>query len=269
MNRSRHLRGVEFLLLQHLLDVAGQIVHAEVADGDSKVVAGDVLQFVGFVEDDSSAVGEDSGVGRALGLEFDGEIGEKQVVIDDDDVALGRATPHLGDEAAVVVFTFLAEAGVGAGIELVPNGAGLGQFGEFGAVSGLRCLLPGGDGAVVLDLFESAEDGLVCEIDEFLAAEIVVASLHVTDAEFAVAFGKQRAFEGGDVFEEKLLLQVFCAGGDDDAFARPDDGQQISQRFAGAGAGFDDQVTLLFERFFDGLSHLQLAAAKFIGGVRF
>jgi hypothetical protein len=44
---------------------------------------------VGFVEDHGSAVGKDAGIGRAFGFEFDGEVGEKQMVIDDDDVALG------------------------------------------------------------------------------------------------------------------------------------------------------------------------------------
>src|SRR5208282_360062 len=117
------------------------------------------------------------------------------MMIDDDDVALGRATAHLGDEAAVVLLAFLAEAGVGAGIELVPEGACLGQFGEFGAISGLRRLLPGGDSAVVFDFFQSAEHGLIGEIDELFAAQIIVASLHVADAELAVAFGEERALE--------------------------------------------------------------------------
>jgi hypothetical protein len=53
----------------------------------------------------------------------------------------------------------------------VPEGAGLGQFGEFGAVAGLRRFLPGGDGAVVLDLFQSAEHGLVGEVEKLFAAQ--------------------------------------------------------------------------------------------------
>ena len=68
------------------------------------------------------------------------------MMVDDDDVAFGGAAAHLGDEAAVVFFAFLAETGIGAGVELVPKRARLGQFGEFGAVSGLRSFFPGGDG---------------------------------------------------------------------------------------------------------------------------
>src|SRR5580692_3203037 len=103
------------------------------------------------------------------------------MMIDDDDVALGGATAHLGNEAAIIFFAFLAETGIGAR---------LGQFGEFGAVPGLRCFLPGGDGAIVFDLFESAEHGLIGEIDELFAAKIIVASFHVADAELAISVGK-------------------------------------------------------------------------------
>src|ERR1035441_4524662 len=104
------------------------------------------------------------------------------MVIDDDDVALSRAPPHLGDEAAAVFLAFLAETSIGPRVEFVPKSAGLGQFREFRAVAGLRCLLPRGDSAVVLNLFQPAEHGLVGEVDKFLAAKIVVTPLHVTDA---------------------------------------------------------------------------------------
>ena len=119
-----------------MFDVARQFVHAQVADGNSEVVAGDVFQFVRLVEDHRAALGKHAGVGRAFGFEFDGEVGEEQMMVDDDDVALGRAAAHLGDEATVVLFAFLAETGVGARVEFVPESAGLGQFGEFGAIAG-------------------------------------------------------------------------------------------------------------------------------------
>ena len=72
LNRSRHLRRVEFLALQQVLDVTGEFVHPKVADGNAEVVAGNVFQFVRFVEDHRAAVGENAGVGRALGFELDG-----------------------------------------------------------------------------------------------------------------------------------------------------------------------------------------------------
>ncbi len=78
------------------------------------------------------------------------------MVIDDDDVALHRAAVHFGDEAFVEGTAFLAEAGVGTRVQLVPEHAGLGQRGQFGAVAGMGDFLPGGDGAVVLNLLQAA-----------------------------------------------------------------------------------------------------------------
>ena len=225
------------------------------------------FEFVRLVEDDRSAIGKHAGVGSAFGFELDGEVSEKQMVVDDDNVALGRAPPHFGDEAAVVFLTFLAEASVGPGVELRPESARLRR--EFGAIAGLGCFLPGGNGAVVLNLFQPAEHGLVGEVDQFFAAEIIVAALHVADAQFAVAIRKEGKFKRGNVFVEKLFLQIFGACGNDDALAGTDHGQQVSKCFAGTCAGFDDQVTPLFQRFFDSLSHFQLTAPKLIGGVGF
>ena len=131
----------------------------------------------------------------------------------------------------------------------------------------LRHLLPGGDGAVVLDLLQSAEHGLVGEVVELLAAQIVVAPLHVADVQLAFAVGKKRLFEKRDIFMEELFLQILGAGGNDDPLAGTNDGHQVGQRLARASAGFDDQVTLFFQRLLDGLRHLQLSAAKFVGGM--
>ena len=51
----------------------------------------------------------------------DGEVGEEEMVVDDDDVGLEGAAAHLGDEAAAVVGAGGAEAGIGAGVEFVPR----------------------------------------------------------------------------------------------------------------------------------------------------
>ena len=187
------------------------------------------------------------------------------MMVDDDDVALHRLAMHFGDEAAVPGAAFLSQAGVGAGVNLVPERAGFGKRCQFGAVAGIRHLLPGGDGAVVLDLLQSAEHGLIGEVIELLAAQIVVAALHVTDFELAFAVGKKRLFEKRDILVEELFLQILGSGGNDDALAGTNDGHQVSQRFARSGAGFDDQVTLFFQRLLDGLRHLQLSPAKFVG----
>ena len=129
----------------------------------------------------------------------------------------------------------------------------------------LRDFLPGGDGAVVLDLLQSAEHRLIGQVIELLAAQIVVAPLHVTGVQLAFAAGKKRLLEKRDIFVEELFLQILGSGGNDDALAGANDGHQVGQRLARAGAGFNDQVTLFFERLFDRLRHLQLSAAKLVG----
>src|SRR5574337_453759 len=75
--------------------------------------------------------------------------------------------------------------------------------------------------------------------------------------------------EKGNVFEEKLFLEVLGAGGNDHALARADRGQQVGKSFSGSRTGLDHEVTLLLDRLLDGLRHLQLAAAELVGRMRF
>src|SRR5580658_640199 len=121
----------------------------------------------------------------------------------------------------------------------------------------------------MIDLFESAQHRIAGEIVELLAAQIIVASLHVADVELAFAIGEKRLLEERNIFMKKLLLQIFRACRDDDALAGADDRQQIGERLAGAGSRLDDQVAPFLECLFDGLRHLQLAAAKLVGGMSF
>ena len=89
-----------------------------------------------LVKNHGPDVGQDSGISSVLGLLLNRKIGKKKMMIDDDDVALGGAAVHLGDKAFLPGAAFLAQAGVGAGVEFVPESAGLGQGREFSAVAG-------------------------------------------------------------------------------------------------------------------------------------
>jgi hypothetical protein len=108
--------------------------------------------------------------------------------------------------------------------------------------------------------FEAGEDGMARQADELVAAEVVGAAFHVADAQVA-----QERFEKGQVAEKELILQGFGAGGDDDPVAGAEGGKEVGEGFAGAGAGFDDQVALLCKGALDGLGHLELAGAVFVG----
>ena len=196
------------------VNIAGQFFEADIRDGETEVGGRDFFKFVGFVEDHGGGFGQDAGVGRSGGLLLDGEVGEEQVVVDDDDVGLECAAAHLGDEAAAVVGTGCAEAGVAAGVELVPESAGLGQSRKFGAVAGFGGLFPLGDLAVLVDLFKAGKDRLVAQSNELVAAEVVGAAFHVADAEVA-----EQSLEKRNVAKIELVLQRLGAGGDDDALA--------------------------------------------------
>ena len=175
--------GDDFFFADGDFKIAQEIFDLEVGDGDAEVAGGNVFELVRFVEDDAGGGGQDSGVGSFFGGEFDREIGEEEMVVDDDDVALGGFAAHGGDEAALELRALAADAVLGAGVELAPERAGLGQGGEFGAVAGAGFLVPVEQGAELVDLIEAVEDGLAGEVVELFAAEIVLAALHVADLE--------------------------------------------------------------------------------------
>ncbi len=164
-------------------EIAQEVFDLEVGDRDAEVAGGNVFELVSFVEDDAGGRGQDSGVGSFLGGELDREVGEEEMVVDDDDVALGGLAAHGGDEAALELGALAADAVLGAGVELAPERAGLGKGGEFGAVAGVGFLVPVEQGAELVDLIEAVEDGLAGEVVELFAAEIVLTALHVADLE--------------------------------------------------------------------------------------
>ena len=221
---------------------------------------GDLFKLVRLVEDDGGSFGENAGVGRVAGGEADRGVGEKEMVIDDDEVGFEGAAAHLGDEAVAIVGTSAAEAGVGAGVELVPEGGGFGKAGKLGAVAGFGDALPLGDLAVLVDLVEARENGLVAEGEELAAAKVVGAALHVADAQFA-----EQGFEKRHVAKEELVLKSLGSGGDDDALAGAESGQKIGEGFAGARSGFDDEMAALGEGALDGFGHFVLAGAVLVG----
>ena len=257
-------RGGDAFASEHGFGVAGQLVKAGVGEGNAKVLAGDVFELVGFVEDDGGGFGQDAGVGRSGGLLFDGEVGEEEVVVDDDDVALKGLATHLGDEALLPVGAGLAEADFAAGVEFMPEVGALGEVVDLGAIAGLGGALPLQDGVELRDFFEAGEQRIVAQGVEFLLADVVGAALHVADAE-----GAEEGFEEGDVLEEELFLKIFGSGGDDDALlvlsGPAERREEIREGFAGAGAGFDDEMAVVGEGLLDLLRHGVLAGAMFEG----
>ena len=157
------------------------------------------------------------------------------------DVGLERLAPHLGDEAAAVVWTSLPRQASVRASSLCQRALDSGRPDELGAVAGFGVLSPTRQSGWYWSISSRPERiGWLRRAYELVAAEIVGAALHVADAQLA-----QERFEEGHVAEEELILQGLGAGGDDDALAGAQGGQQIGEGFAGAGAGFDDQVAVL------------------------
>ena len=84
----------------------------------------------------------------------------------------------------------------------------------------------------------------------------------IPQAEGMVEGHPQPLFEEGNVVVHDLLLQGFGVGGNDDFFFvghRPQDGgNEVGEAFSGAGSGFDDQGVPLPQRALHGAGHLHL-----------
>src|ERR1700737_2897483 len=120
-----------------------------------------------------------------IGGSFDRQVGAEKVMVDDDDVALGSAAAHLGNEAAVELLALGADAAIGAGIDLPPKLARLRQSGNFGTVAAPGGLLPLADDLELVDFVEPVQHRLIGEVVELFAAKIVGASFHVANAQLA------------------------------------------------------------------------------------
>src|SRR4030081_1607301 len=129
------------------------------------------------------------------------------MMVDNDDVALHPSPAHLGDEASLPLAALLSGASVGAGVQLVPEQTGLGQLCKLGPVPGRGSLLPRRNVAILLNLFQPVEHGLIPEVVKFLAAQIIVPPLHVANPKAGPgSVTKQRLLQEWNVLIEKLFL---------------------------------------------------------------
>ncbi len=230
-----------------------------VADAHAEVFAGHVFDLVRFVEHHGGVFGNDA----AEIVVLHRQVGEEQVMIDDDDVALMRAAVHFGQEAALELLALLAGAQIAARVQLLPGGAGFGQRLDLGAIAGGGGLLPFADDLKVGDFFQAAQNRLAIGVVDLLPAGEVGAALHVADLQRPV----EMLLQERNVFVEELLLQVLGSGGDHHAFAGEQGRDQIGERFAGAGARVDQQMLFLGQRGLDGFGHLELSGTKLVARV--
>ena len=122
--------------LDRKLHVTHQVIHPNVGSAHAEVAARHIFQFMSLVKDHRGCFRQNPRIGCPFGRLLDREIGEVQVMVHDDDVALGSGTPHLGDEAALKLFALRADAGIRTRIELRPELARLRDGRQFGAIAG-------------------------------------------------------------------------------------------------------------------------------------
>ena len=85
-------------------------------------------------------------------------------MVDDDDVALHGPAPHFRNKAAIEFAALLARTGICPRVQFVPEQARFRKLGKLGAVSGGGGLFPGCNGAILFDLFQSAQHGLIGQV---------------------------------------------------------------------------------------------------------
>ena len=84
---------------------------------ESEIICRDILELVGFVEDDCAVIGKNRGY---LGFP-NGKIGEEEMMIHDNNVGLHCLLPHEREEAAIIVFALCSQAPVPSRIQPRPQ----------------------------------------------------------------------------------------------------------------------------------------------------
>ena len=156
--------------LQRNFYVAAKFFHSRVAERNPEITAGHVFQFMSLIEDHCAYIGQNACIGRILRLLLDRQVGKKQMMIDDDDVAFHRPPMHFSNKAPIPFAAFLPETRIRTRVQFEPKRTRLRQRGQFRTVSGRGCLLPRRHCPVLLDFFQSAKHRLSGQIVKLLAA---------------------------------------------------------------------------------------------------
>ncbi len=212
-----------------------------------------------LVENHRGIFGQD----RAEIVLANGEIGEKQVVIHDDEVGFLRALVHGGDETLLKFGALLAAAEVAARVDAVPEFRVVGKKRELAAIAGFGQLAPVANLREPVDFVHAFQDGLAFHLMHFLPAQKIGAALH----QRRLQVGREVLLQEGNILLEELLLQRFRGGGDHHAPAAANRRNQIGERLAGAGARLDHDMLMVLEGFFDDPRHFELRRAELVAGM--
>src|SRR5256714_11204200 len=107
------------------------------------------------------------------------------MMMEDDELRLGRALSHARDEARVEVRAFLAEAGLATRVYVTPEGEVFRQLHQLRAVAHLRLPGPVAHLVEVVHLVQAFEHGRILRALDALKASVIGAPLHVAGRELA------------------------------------------------------------------------------------
>jgi hypothetical protein len=165
---------------------------------------GGLGQLVRLVEDDGVRGREQ--IGDAFLAQC--EVGEEEMMVDDDDVGIHRRAPRLDDEAAVVVSALRAEARVAGRRHETPDRRVLRHVGEIGAVAGLRDAREPLDRAKARRVLPRRQAAALLGAGEMFVAQVVRAALEQRDGHRR----RERGAHERDVLAKELVLQRLRAG---------------------------------------------------------
>ena len=178
-NRQRRVGQVE--RAERMRRIASQFIEAVRAQRDPEVLSDDILELMRLVDDRQRALGNDF-TEAALAHR---RVRAQQVVVDDDEVRLGGALAHAGDEAVRVLRAFATEALIGGGRHVLPNRRGVRQVLNLATVAGLGDRRPLGNAFHPPPLFWRHGGPRLLQPREAVLAEVVRSPFHVGGADVA------------------------------------------------------------------------------------
>ena len=167
----------------------------------AKVIAGDVFHLVGFVEHHRRVLRQNA----AEIVLLQRQVGEKKVMIHDDQVRIFRPLVHLRNETFVKLRAFLAGASVATGINAGPQIRVVGQKRKLGAISSFREFCPLADLAKRVDFLHAAQHRLIGHGMRLRQTKKIGSALHHRNFQvWREVFLQKR-----NIFLKKLFLQGF------------------------------------------------------------
>ena len=188
-------------------DVAAQLDNLGGRHGVAEEQRRGLRQLVRFVE--NNRVGRRQQFGHAGILQR--HIGKEQVMVDYDHVGLLRFLAGLHHETVVVILALAAHAGVAGRCHQIPHQRVFRNAGQFRLIAGRRGLDEARNLAQVSDVLARSQPAVLLRALEVEMAQVIGATLQQRDRDRRI----ERTAHGRNVAQEKLVLQVLGAGGND------------------------------------------------------